>query len=205
MYGLTLYTAATVEPVSVADARAQLSLGDNGAHDLMLGSYITAARDYVERYCNRALVTQTWEIQLDNFPCGVDPMYLPRAPLASVTHIKYLAAADGTETTWSSANYRVLTSMEPGKIVPAFSVAWPASRYIAGAITVRYVAGQAVASVPVALKQAILLIVTNLFESRGGEMYGTEAVKFLLESYRVADDFLPYEREANSQNYEPVY
>lgn len=201
MYGLTLQTAATSEPVTLDEARRQLALGDNTSHDAMLLTYITAARDYVERYCNRQLVTATWDFQFDQFPCGLDPIYCPRAPLASVTSITYLAAADGASTVWSSANYRVITSTEPGYIVPAYEVTYPATRGIAGAITVRFVAGAAVASVPMQLKQAILLLVTNLFESRGGEMYMSDAVKFLLESYRVADDFIRYEREA----YEPAY
>lgn len=204
MYADTLYTAPTLPPVTIDEMRKQLSLGDISAHDTMLLAYIQAATDYVERYCNRALVTQTRELQLDQFPCGNEPIYL-RPPLVSVTSIVYLAAADGASTTWTSSEYRVLTSTEPGRIVPAFNCFYPVPRYIAGAVTVRYVCGAAVASVPEALKAAVKLIVTNLFESRGGEMYLSDAVKFLLESYRVPDDFLRYEREAESQNYEPVY
>ena len=209
MYGLSLVTPAATEPVTLDEVRRQLALGDNTTHDAMLLTYIAAARDYVERYTNRQLVTATWDLQIDWFPLGLEPIYLPRGPLQSVTSITYLAAADGASTTWSSANYRVLTSTDPGKIVPAFSVAYPASRWIAGAVTIRFVAGYGAASaVPAQLKQAILLLVTNLFESRGGEMFDSDAVKFLLESYRMPDDFLKYERDPTpgySQYYQSVY
>ncbi len=162
---------------------------------MTLQAYEIAARDYVERYCNRQLVTATWELQLDAFPCGLGPINLPRAPLASVTSITYLAASDGSSTVWSNTEYRVLTSTEPGKIVPVFNYYYPASRYTDGAVVVRYIAGQAVASVPEGLKAIIKILVSNLFESRGAELLVTDGVKALLDSYRVADDFLRYERE----------
>lgn len=197
MYGLTVVTAPTSLPVTLDEVKRQVGVAiDSSYHDSMLDSYIRAATDYVERYCNRQLVTATYDLQLDYFPSGLDPIYLPKAaPLSSVTSITYLAAADGTSTTWTSSEYRVLTSSEPGKIVPAWSYTYPATRDIDGAVTVRYVCGQAVASVPVVLKSAIKLIVTTLFDNPAGGVLETDCLKALLESYRVADDYIRYERE----------
>ncbi len=192
MYGLVLQTAATSEPVTLDEVHKQLSLGDITAHDAMLTSYLKAARGAVERYTGRQLVTATWDYQIDRFPCGLDAILLPKSPLASVTSITYLAAADGASTVMSSSDYRVITSAEPGYVVPAWEDVWPSTRPIAGAITVRFVAGAAVAAVPEELKGIIKMMVTNQFEGRGGEMMMTDAVKFLLESWRVPDDFLQY-------------
>ncbi len=196
MYGLTLQTAATSEPVTLDEVKRQVSVGlDVAFYDSVLTSYLKAARGAVERYTGRQLVTATYDYQFDQFPCGLDSLYLPKSPLASVTSVTYLAAADGASTVWTSSDYRVITSTEPGYIVPAYEDVYPSTRSIAGAITVRFVAGAAVASVPEELKSVIKMLVTNLFEGRGGETLMSDAVKFLLESWRVPDDFLTYGRE----------
>lgn len=201
MYGLTVVTAATEEPVSRDEAKRQCSVAkENSAFDLLLDDYRKAARDYVERYTNRQLCTATYDLQLDMFPVGVTPIYIPRSPLQSVTSATYLDA-DGNSTVWASSNYRVITSTDPGKITLGYQKVYPATYSVSGAVTVRFVAGYGAASaVPLGLKHAILLLVSHWFEQRSAvsEAFTRPvemALQSLLDSYRVPDEWLCYERE----------
>lgn len=196
-YGLTLHTAPTEEPLTLDEAKKQVevptALTD---HDQLLNSLIVASRQYVERYLNRQLVTATWNLFLDRFPCGLDPILIPYAPLQSITSITYLDGTGATQT-WTSSEYRVSTSREPGRVVPAYTYTYPTTRCTTDAVTVRFVAGYGDASaVPTAIKQAMLLLISHWFENRSAVGSVGNEVAFslnaLLESYRVGDEFLSY-------------
>jgi uncharacterized phiE125 gp8 family phage protein len=196
-YGLTLHTAPTAEPVSLDEAKKQVELPTAvAAHDELLNALITASRQYVERYLNRQLVTATWNLFLDRFPCGLDPILIPYAPLQSITSITYLDSTGATQT-WLSSEYRVSTSREPGRVMPEYGYCYPVARCTSDAVTVRFVAGYGEPSaVPVAIKQAMLLLVSHWFENRGAVgSVGNEiafSLNALLESYRVGDEFECY-------------
>ncbi len=57
------------EPVSLQEARLHLRL--EGGEDEYLTDLITASRRYCESFQGRAYVTQTWDLNLNAFPCGV--------------------------------------------------------------------------------------------------------------------------------------
>jgi uncharacterized phiE125 gp8 family phage protein len=163
----------------------------------MLARLITAAREYVEQHTNRQTTVATWELTLDRWPSG-HIIRLPRPPLASVTSLKYYDA-DNVQQTWSSSNYLVRTSHEPGQVHKYNTVTWPTVKDRPDAIAVRYVAGVAQASVSQRIKAAILLLVGHWFENREAVVIGTiateipVAVQSLLEQLRVGDEFVEYE------------
>lgn len=197
MYGLSLQTAATTEPLTLAEAKRHCNIADElDAHDTYLTALTVAAREYVEAYTGRQLINATWDLVLDRFPV-YGPIYLPKSPLSSITSITYLDA-DGASQTWSSANYRVITSTEPGTVNLAYQVTYPTTRNVAGCVTVRFVAGygSTAASVPKAVKQAMLLLVGHWFANREalGNVGGMVemAVESLLAMYRVGDEFTCY-------------
>jgi uncharacterized phiE125 gp8 family phage protein len=196
-YGLAIATAPTAEPITLQEAKKQCDLADAVTHnDAELMSKIVAARQFVERTLNRQLVTATWDLKLDRFPFQNEPMLMPLAPLASVTSITYLDAA-GDSQTWSSSNYRVSTSREPGRIVPAFGQTYPTTRHTIDAVTVRFVAGYGAATaVPQGIKDAMLLLVRHWFENKSpvGDV-GDEiafSLKALLTAYSYGDEFLSF-------------
>ena len=192
---LTLITAPAAEPVTVAEAADHCRVGQ-GLEDAYLLALITTAREIVERETRRALITQTWDAKWDGIP-ACWPLEIPKAPLISVTHLKYLDT-DGTEQTWSSANYRVLANAgpcaQPGRVAIAYGVSLPASRAIEESFTVRFVAGYGAAgsAVPAPLKQAILLAVGDMYSHREDVITGTIStpvalsISRLLASYVVA-------------------
>lgn len=155
----------SAEPVSVDEAKSHLRV-DITDDDTLIGTLITAARDYVEQTTRRALVTQTWQYFLDDWP-GISEIVLPKPPLQSVTSVVY-TDSDGNDNTWSSSEYAVDTDNEPGAVVLGYNESYPSGTLdVVNPITVTYVAGYgAAAAVPWIFKQAILLLVGHWYENR---------------------------------------
>jgi uncharacterized phiE125 gp8 family phage protein len=165
---LVLITAPTVEPVSVAEAKAHLRV-DIDDDDTLIGGLITAAKSHLEGIARPklAMINQTWDYIADVWPAG-DTVELRPYPLQSVTSIKYTTSA-GVETTFAAASYQVDTYSQPGRLRLKTSVAWPSVvlREMNG-LAIRFVAGYGAAgsAVPIQLRQAILLLVGHWYENR---------------------------------------
>lgn len=200
MYGLSLVTAPTEEPIGLAEAKRHLAIAlDYTAHDAYIASLVTAARQYVEAACGIAVVSQTWQLTLERLPSALRGILLPKPPLSSVTYLKYYSQ-DGTDTTWSSANYVVSTDRNPGVLRPAYGIVWPSYRYQPDGIRVRYVCGYSSASaVPESIKHAVRLLVGNWFEQRTSEITGSitasvqHALDALLLQHRIGDEWHAYD------------
>ena len=141
---LSLVTAPTVEPVSLAEAKLHLrvTVADD---DALISGLIPAARDYCETVTHRAIPLQTWDDKRDGFPDdGV--IWLPKAPLVSVTSVTYVDP-NGVTQTWSSTLYTVDAPVGPkaraGCVVPNYSLSFPSTRDVINAVTIRFVAGYA--------------------------------------------------------------
>jgi len=176
---LKLITAPAVEPVSLAEAKLQCRV-DIGDDDALITGLIKAARESAETITRRALITQTWELVLDEFPEG-DEIIVPLPPLVSITSIKY-KDGDGVESTFAAANYIVNTDAEPGKVVLADGASWPStSLYPTAAIRVRFVAGYGAAgsSAPASILAAIKLMVGHWYENRENSLPGGAEVQLL--------------------------
>lgn len=189
---LKIITAPTEEPVTLAEAKAQLRV-DWADEDTQINSYILAAREYVEGFQNRALVTQTWDLWLDGWPC-IDRFSMPLPPLQSVTTIKYYDT-DNAEATLATTEYFVDDKSEPGRIVLAYGKSWPSTNLRpANGVAVRFVAGYGLAAaVPQKVKQAMLLLVTLMYEKRlpvvEGKIVGE--VPFAVSSLLWLDRIVP--------------
>jgi uncharacterized phiE125 gp8 family phage protein len=166
-------------------------LTSDTTEDSLVASLITAARIYGEKYTGRGFATQTVIAYLDDFP-SEDYIELPKAPLQSVTSVKYKDTA-GTETTMTvTTQYIVDSDRQVGRIVLPYGVTWPtATLYTVNPISITYVAGYT--SLPQPLKQAMLLMIGNWYENRenspeiiGGSYneIGFHA-KALMDMYRV--------------------
>ena len=177
---LRLITAPATEPVSSAEAKLHLKV-DGATDDNLIAALISAARILCEALQGRAYITQTWELTLDAFP--ESPFELPRAPLATVTSIKYTDSA-GVEHTIAATDYVLDTSGEPGRVALADGVSWPSvDLYPVGAVKIRYTAGGSAA--PANVKQAILLTIGGWYEDRQAGNDLSPAAKALLTIDRV--------------------
>lgn len=183
-------TPPEVEPVLLSEAVEHLRL-DSLDEEAWLNRAIRAAREHVEAFTGRALITQTLEVALEGWPGAT--LALPRPPLASVTSIKYFDQA-GVEATVSSGDYLVDTRSTPGRVLLRTPASWPGvTLQAANGVVVRYVAGYGdePEDVPAAMRQAILLLVGHLYENREATLTGTIVttmpfgVERLLWPYRV--------------------
>lgn len=199
---LTVDTAPTVEPVTVADAKTHLRITHDD-EDALIAGLIKAATAWAEHETGRALVQQTLLYTLDDWPAG-DFIVLPKPPLRSVTSVKWLTTAGVETTLTASTDYVADTGSEPGRVCLPYNGSWPSSSlYPIRPIRVTYVAGYAPttgtpvdyrANIPQAIKQAILLRVGDLYELReglvqGAELRPTQAAEWLLAPYKVWASF----------------
>lgn len=174
----TLITAPNEEPLALAEVKQHLRLDDGlTAEDGLIASLIVAARQHAEQVTRRALITQTWDLYLDAFPCG--DIQLVKPPVASVTHVKYIAT-DGTLTTWDSEDYETELPTGPwaqrGRIYPAYGESYPSTRGEPNAVVVRCVHGYGAASnVPDGIKAAMKLAIGHWYENREAVAVGTIA------------------------------
>ncbi len=162
---LKIYTAPATEPVSLVEAKLHLKV-DGTDDDTLISGYITTARETVEGIARRALITQTWDFMLDEFPEG-DELKIPFPPLQSITSVQY-TDQDNVTATFAASNYAVDIYSEPGRIKLVYGAAWPGiSLYAANGVKVRFIAGfGAAAAVPAKYKQAILLLVGHWYANR---------------------------------------
>ena len=138
----------------------------------------------------RALMTQTWDMDLDGFPVGT--IEVPRPPLRSVASIQYVDEQGATQVL-DPAQYRVDAKGEPGRVTPAHGRTWPATRAVANAVTVEFQAGYGAeaTNVPEDIRQAILLIVGRLYAHREDVIAGApmhtlpRGAEHLMGPYRV--------------------
>ena len=183
------------DPVTLDEARNHLRL-DHSLDDLTVGACIAAARTWAELVCWRGFVTQTWELVLPCFPDdglkaverqGIE---LPMGNLNSVASVKYIDP-EGVEQTLAASEYSVDTVTVPGRVRRAYGKSWPSHRSQWDAVRIRYAVGWAVGAVPTPIKQAVLLLVSQLYEHRTPEISGTIiskvgfAVESLLAPYRL--------------------
>jgi len=185
---LTLASPPSVEPVSLAEAKAHCRV-EHDEDDTLISALIPAAREHVEAVTKRVLITQEWTWKLDAFPCQFN---MPKPPLQSVESITYVDSAGNTQTL-DAAEYRVDNDCEPGRITEAYDASWPTTRLVTNAVTVAFTAGygQAGTDVPQPIRQAILLLIGHWYENRESVAVGVsvaelpQAVEALLSPYRM--------------------
>lgn len=149
---------------------------------------IPAAADWCEAVTGRQLINATWTFWWPSFDaacqpgCGLgfpsDAIVLPRPPLGGVTHVKYYDTANAIQT-WSASNYAVVApagpKASPGWLRPVAPATYPSTYERPDAVEIRLVAGYGAsyASVPGGLKQAMLILLAELFERREEAVTGT--------------------------------
>lgn len=165
-YQVRVYTAPTVEPVTLAEVKIDLRV-DHGNDDNLLTTLIVAARQRAEELSSRSFVNRTLDLRLAAWPSGVT-IELKFPPLVSVTSITYYDE-DNVVGTVSASDYIVVNDVEPGLIQLTPTASWPSTVLRRSwPITVRYVAGYgaAAANTPEHYKQLIRALVAHRYEFR---------------------------------------
>lgn len=181
----------TVEPVSLAEAKKHLKV-DLTDEDELIAGMITAAREHIEHITRRAILTQTWDICLQDWPQG-NNITLPYGCLQSVEFVAYRDAGGEKHILAEGVDYIVERNGEKvGRVVLPRGGSWPGfGLYPSNPITVRFVCGWASpAAVPASIKNAIKSHLADLHERRGDAVIGQSVVENLtvdrlLASYRL--------------------
>ena len=174
---IQLVTASTGSVLTLAEVKQHVRVeGSFVDDDSLLTNLIAVATRYVEHeiYGARQLLTATYDVLVREW---WDCLDLPRPPLQSVTSVKYYDTS-GTQQTVASSTYIVTVPMRlPGSIDLAPLAVWPT--YQAGRaypITVRFVCGYgASTAVPQLVKQALLVAIGELYNSREAGVLGVSA------------------------------
>lgn len=168
MTSLALQSAPVNQILDVATVKSHLRIsGDD--EDTLLTGLIDTAREFLDGrngILGRALITQTWDLYLDDFPAD-DVIELPFSPAQSITEITYIDYAGNTQTLDTDA-YSVNIHAYKPFIVLNIGYTWPVTRDIINAVKVRgvYGYGDDASDVPAPIRHAALLLVGHLYENR---------------------------------------
>ncbi len=187
---VTLSSGPGVEPITLAEAKSHLRV-DTTDDDTLITSLILGARHFIENYTGRQIIQATWVLKRKGF---FTELYLPKAPLSSVSSIQYIDG-DGATQTLAASTYTVDADSNPGRIVLAYLQNWPTVRDEIHNVTITFVSGYGTATtdVPEPIRQAMRLLVAHFYETREPYIIGTSAgavpfaVESLLWQYKVPE------------------
>jgi len=192
------------DPVSLAidlsEVKSHMRV-DGTDEDTYITTLIRAATSLVEDYLERSLITQKWRKTWDGFPVftrssndwfnGVreipvsfesktkNYLELNRGELISVEQLVTVDSGSN-ETVFSAANYYLNKNLRPRVILNDGS-SWPVSLRDHDSVYVDYTAGYGATSsdIPQAIKTAIAIVVTALYENRCPEGAGNKEIAYL--------------------------
>lgn len=163
---LTRQTEPTVEPITLAEAKAHLRVDDTNS-DAEITAMIRAAREWVESYLDRSLVYTQWKATYDTFPWEFE---LPRPPIATAgtataTTVTYTLET-GSTATLSATTYRVDRAATPGVIRTVYGGTWPGHLADQNAISVTWWGGYGANSsdVPATIRHAMLMLIGHWYD-----------------------------------------
>ena len=187
----------TIDPttysVTVDECKDFMRLQGSTYEDFLIESFIKAADLQAENHMKRALLPQTWQIKLDNFPGTDDEVVLWRPPISSVSTLLSISYIEdttaGNSTTFPSTSYTVDYVSEPGRVYPIYDGEWPTPRGDRHAVTITYQAGYAnQAAIPEDIKTWVKLRVASMYENR--EAFTVGSGNWLTEMPRTFIDGL---------------
>lgn len=179
-------TAPASEPLSRTDVKNYLKIASVvTADDTLIDGQIVAARNIVQNYTGRKLITQTVTEKRDAFTLEKS-FPLRWSPVTSVTSITYLDR-NGDSQTLSPDVYGVDLYDIPNRIYLKYGQSWPDVYPHGQAITIVYVVGYASASaVPDELKQVMYMLIADMYENRTDYVKRLPtAAEYLMDQHRV--------------------
>lgn len=180
-----------VEPVSLTEAKAHLNV-TSSSKDAYITALITASRIAVERYLNRALVTQNWKVYYTRWE---ECLKIPFPPLQDVTSLKFFDNNGASQTLAQNSYYWVVSSEDPAYIRKKYNAVYPILDYgRPDAIEIAFTAGygDAATDVPEPIRLGIKLMLTKYYEHRSDVVVGPQQVNLIpnhvadmIHSYRI--------------------
>lgn len=175
-------TPPAIEPVTAGDIVTQLHLrldvDEVGEQDL-IEQYAASARARAEAITRSRFITQTVQLRLDGFGCGIgEAIPLQIAPIQSVAAVRYIDGG-GVQRVLPPSEYRLIKSRQPYELWPRYGQTWPVSRADADVVEIDMVVGygNTGASVPADIRQALRLMIAAMFDNRENIVHGSAPVE----------------------------
>lgn len=174
----SLVTAPASEPISTTEACNYLKIGAYAslptAEQTLINTLIETARREAEIYTWGAIISQVWDLYLDNWKREID---IYKAPVTTISSIKY-QDSNATEQTLSASLYQKATSNhlgECGRIYIHGTLPTLDQDNRLDRVVIRFTCGYADAdSVPENVIDAMLLRIADLYEHRQTIHTGTQ-------------------------------
>jgi len=170
--------------VSLADAKLHLRI-DSTAEDDLISNLISTARAWAEDYTDRTFVQTQWTMRMDALPWEIE---LPRPPVAqsgttTATVVTYTLETQATATL-DASTYRVDRTATPGVIRTVYGGTWPGHLSDQNSVSVTWWGGYGAdgTSVPAAIRSAVLMLCSHLYEHRTAVAPGMSEVPFSVKA-----------------------
>lgn len=178
---LKLITKRTSNLITIAEAQSHLRVDSDDDISYVEG-LIYAAENYINDVCDRSYVAETFDYYLDDFK---SPIYLPLAPIASITHVRYYDGDNTEQTMVENTDFYQDIISEPGYIRALET--WPSVYDKPNAVVIRFVTGATSPEiVPMEYKHAALLLIGEMYAEREDKVKRfPTAVQRLLSNLRL--------------------
>lgn len=194
-------SALTSSFISVANAAKQV-FGDATYDSDKLTRDISAVYYAGERYCERAIFSQTWKLYLDDFPTvgsRINPygsIYLPMGKCIAVSEIAYTDEDGNGQTLTVGDDYTLDTGGDQYGVISPVSSGWPSvSDYVRNSVIVTFDVGYGT-SLPDDKNDfldACLLALGDLYEARQErtpiQLFNSGIYDQLIGKYKIYFDF----------------
>lgn len=168
--------------ITKTTAKLQLRIEESyTAEDDLLDIYIQAATESAESYINGAIQAKTLVLELDSMPTS---LVLPTHPVRSITSITYFDTENNTQTLATADYYLKSPGTKESTII--FEETYNTYQR-KDAVTITLAIGfENAAAVPKAINQALLLMISDMYERREdrSQVVGTTSEN-LLRPYRL--------------------
>ncbi len=184
---LEVSSAASTDPITVAEAKTHMRV-DTSDDDTYIGNLISAATSYIQDRTCRQMINATFKLRLDKFEAI--QIWLPRAPLSSVTSIQYVDENEATQTL-SASKYKVDSQSLPGRIKQTDGESWPQVSDNLQSVIITFVAGygSATTDIPEGLRLAVRILTAHWYESREPIVTGTIVAQVPLSVESLINQF----------------
>ena len=156
--------------IPLVDVKEHLKIS-HSLDDAVITSMIESATQMAENFTNTSFMKRVYEITIDlnnlNFMNNGNEITLPRNPIDGINYVK-LVISSGEEEFIPASSYRISANREKVEFKTNMVFANRSVNNFGNRVKIEYIAGklQDAKNMPTDVRQAILLLVTDLYEGR---------------------------------------